>query len=139
MQQHTLVSLIERHGIDVNEHLDRDLTIPVLAGMQRQGDLLVVPVAEVTAKAEVPDHGTPVAVGGAGGHAHTIVADGPVRCDLRRPTSDVPVAAVLFVPEGSVGWLAHPEHAYLGIAPGSYEIRRQREQPIGQPVRLVED
>ncbi len=25
-------------------------------------------------------------------------------------------------------YIAHPEHAYTGIAPGSYTLRRQREQ-----------
>jgi hypothetical protein len=31
------------------------------------------------------------------------------------------------VPDGSIAYLGHPEHGYMGIAAGSYEIRRQRE------------
>jgi hypothetical protein len=44
---------------------------------------------------------------------------------------------VLTVPPGSVAYLAHPEHAYAGIAPGTYELRRQREMAGG--IRQVAD
>jgi hypothetical protein len=45
---------------------------------------------------------------------------------------------VLTVAEGAVAYLAHPEHAYSGIAPGTYLLRRQREvdasRVLPQPV-----
>src|SRR6266480_3808888 len=39
----TLGQLIEKHGFDVLDHLDRDLEIPVHAGLQAQGDLFIIP------------------------------------------------------------------------------------------------
>ncbi len=45
--------------------------------------------------------------------------------------------ATLTVPDGQVAYLAHPEHGYMGVGPGTYEIRRQREQ--ADELRLVQD
>ena len=45
--------------------------------------------------------------------------------------------ATLSVPDGATAWLGHPEHAYLGIGPGTYEVRRQREQ--AEELRVVAD
>lgn len=123
-------------GVDIITHQD-DVEIPVLSGLQRQGDVMVRP-AEVTATTPVPAGGTPVVRGENGGNTHAIyAADGPVFCDtFAASTTDLRVA-VLSVPEGSTAYLGHPEHGYMGIAPGSYEIRRQREQM--DEVRLVAD
>jgi len=38
---------------------------------------------------------------------------------------------------GALAELGHPEHGYNGIAPGSYEIRRQRE--MAEEIRMVQD
>lgn len=134
---HTLATLIERHGIDVDEHLDRELTVPILDGLQRQGDVIVIPNAKATASKPVPKTGTPVVRGEAGGNTHAIVADGEVFCDVRDATAQNLTLALLTVPEGSIAYLAHPEHAYSGIGPGTYEIRRQREQ--ADELRMVQD
>lgn len=123
----TLGALIERHGIDVDDHLDRELTVPVHTGLQRQGDIIVVPTPNAGATRPVPATGTPVVRGEAGGNTHAIVADntgGPVLCDVREATTRNLTLALLTVPDGSIAYLAHPEHAYSGIGPGTYEIRR---------------
>lgn len=136
----TLTQLITHHGIDVLEHLDREASIPVLTGMQRQGDVLVIPaamLAQVEATKPVPATGVPVVRGEAGGNTHALVADGPVFCDTREATVNNLTLATLTVPDGSVAYLAHPEHGYSGIGPGSYVLRRQREQ--GEIARLVAD
>ena len=39
----TLAELITTHHIDVDPHLDRDLSIPILTGAQRQGDVMILP------------------------------------------------------------------------------------------------
>lgn len=116
---------------------DFDLEIPVLGGVQRQGDVLVRPAA-VTANTAVPATGTPVVRGENGGNTHAIYpANGPVFCDvLTGSTRDLRVA-LLSVPEGSTAYLGHPEHGYMGVAPGTYEIRRQREQ--AEEMRMVAD
>ena len=47
------------------------------------------------------------------------------------------IVARLAVPAGAVAYLGHPEHGYLGIGPGTYELRRQREQ--ADELRMVAD
>jgi len=133
-----LADLIDRHGVDVHDYLPRDLDIPVLSGLQRQGDVIVIPDPKAAAQTPVPVAGTPVVRGESGGNTHAVVADGPVSCDVRQITSteDLTVAT-LTVPPGSVAYLTHPEHGYMGIGAGSYTIRRQREQ--ADVLRVVAD
>jgi hypothetical protein len=135
---HALGSLIDRHGIAVDDHLSRDIAIPTLTGMQRQGDVLVVPTPDGNpATTPVPAAGVPVVRGEAGGNTHTVVADGPVYCDTRQADARNLTLAVLTVAEGATAYLAHPEHAYAGIGPGTYTLRRQREQ--ADQLRVVSD
>lgn len=133
----TTTEMIKATGVDVCTTQDLDIDIPVLGGVQRQGDVLVRP-ADVTAKTPVPAAGTPVVRGESGGNTHTIyAADGPVFCDTEAGSSRKLRVAVLSVPEGSTAYLGHPEHGYMGIAPGSYEVRRQRE--MAEEMRMVAD
>lgn len=133
----TTTEMIAATGINVITEQDFDLDIPVLGGVQRQGDVLVRP-ADVTATTPVPGAGTPVVRGENGGNTHAVyAADGSVFCDVLAPTAGDLRVAVLTVPEGSVAYLGHPEHGYQGIAPGSYEIRRQRE--MAEEMRMVAD
>ncbi len=133
----TTTELIEATGIPVCTEQDFDLEIPIIAGLQRQGDVLVLPAA-VTATAPVPKAGTPVVRGENGGNTHAIyAADGPVFCDVMAGSATDLRVAVLAVPEGSTAYLGHPEHGYMGIAPGGYEIRRQRE--MAEEMRMVAD
>ena len=98
---------------------------------------LVVP-AQASAKTVVPATGTPVVRGENGGNTHAIYpADGPVFCDVQAGSvTDLRVAA-LSVPDGSTAYLGHPEHGYMGVGPGDYEIRRQRE--MAEELRMVAD
>lgn len=134
----TTTDLIEATGVQVGTDQDFDVDIPVLSGMQRQGDVLVRPMTGAVAKTKVPPTGTPVVRGESGGNTHAIfAADGAVFCDtVAASTSDLRVAT-LSVPEGSTAYLGHPEHGYMGIAPGDYEIRRQRE--MAEEIRMVAD
>jgi len=139
----TTTEMIAATGVDVITAQDiAEVEIPVLSGIQRQGDVLVRPLTiddkGLRAATPVPATGTPVVRGENGGNTHAIyAADGPVLCDtLAASTTDLRVA-VLSVPEGSTAYLGHPEHGYMGIAPGTYEIRRQRE--MGEQMRMVAD
>jgi hypothetical protein len=128
----TLAEAIEAHGIDVDEHLDRQMTIPVLTGLQAQGDVMVVPRPALDAAvAAVPRNGVPVVRGEFGGHTHTLLAEGEVRFDPA--AEDGLDIGVLTVADGAVAYLAHPEHAYSGIGPGTYMLRRQRELDTSRP------
>jgi hypothetical protein len=106
---------------------------PVLPGMQAQGDVIALPVqcgpdhpAYAHAVRRVPPAGVVLATG-AGGHAHTLLADGlGVRVAPDEYGSDRSLG-VVFVAPGSVAVLAHDEHADLHLAPGAYVVRRQRQ------------
>ena len=132
----TTLELSTATGVQVVTDHD-DIDIPILAEVQRQGDVLLRPLM-VTATTPVPDVGTPVITGENGGNTHAIyAADGPVFCDVQTGSAVDLRVAVLSVPEGSTAYLGHPEHGFLGIAPGDYEIRRQREK--AEELRMVAD
>lgn len=138
----TLSALIDRHGVDVLDHLDRNALVPVVSGLQCQGDVAVVPsamlgrpVAEATTA--VPATGVAVVRGESGGNTHLLLAEGDVRYNEFVQTSSDLALGILTVADGATAYLAHPEHAYAGIGPGTYEIRRQREQ--ADEIRLVMD
>lgn len=136
----TLQEAITRYGVDVDPHHQREATIPITSGLQAQGDVMVVPASMTlpVATAPVPPAGVAVVRGEAGGNTHLLLADGPVFFDPATSRSSAElVLGVLTVPVGSTGYLAHPEHAYSGIAPGVYELRRQREQ--ADEIRMVAD
>jgi len=138
----TLAQAIDMHGIDVDEHLDRDATVPIGAGLQRQGDVIVVPTRMARtvreAKTPVPRTGVAVVRGENGGNTHLLLAaDGQVFYDPGAPRAGELDLGVLAVADGATAYLAHPEHGYAGIAPGSYVLRRQREQ--ADVIRVVAD
>jgi hypothetical protein len=154
----TLAQLITTHQIDVLDHLDRQVNIPTLTGPQRQGDVFIIPLVRdhsqdnpiggtgwhrvpgssqivQPATTPVPAAGVPVVRGENGGNTHAIV--GRCFCDVKAATATNLTLAILTVPDGDVAYLAHPEHGYNGIGPGTYELRRQREQ--ADELRLVQD
>jgi hypothetical protein len=107
--------------------------------LQAQGDLIVVPLAEVAGRSrpadgarwrEVPPDGIEVLRGGTGGNAHTLVAE-PGTCTWTDATVD-PTGLTIGVFEAMTSVrLTHREHGTIDIAAGSYVIRRQREQGTG--------
>lgn len=125
--------------MDVDPHLDRQAAINVTSGLQAQGDVIVVPAAltHPVATTPVPAVGVPVVRSESGGNTHLLLPDGPVMFDQRAVSAMSLVLGVLTVPVGSVAYLAHPEHAYSGVGPGTYELRRQRE--MADELRLVAD
>ena len=132
-----LADLIETYGVTVDEHLDHQVSIPVLTGMQRQGDVLVIPDgSRAPATTPVPAAGVPVVRGENSGNTHAIVGAN-VFCDVRTATVDHLTLATLTIPDGETAYLAHPEHGYSGMGPGTYELRRQRE--AADEIRMVQD
>ncbi|GLZ14952.1 hypothetical protein Acsp04_51870 [Actinomadura sp. NBRC 104425] len=131
----TLADLTRRTGMDVLGHLEREAAIPVVDGLQAQGDLIVVPLAmlpQVTIRAAaawrwVPEAGVEVVRGVAGGNPHTLVAD-PRTCQWTTQLTDRDGLAVGALRAAAPVYLVHPEHGGTGIAPGTYVIRRQRER-----------
>jgi len=133
----TLADVLDLTEADVLDHLDRQVTVPALAGLQPQGDVIVIPVsATVWDASPVPARGVPVVRGENGGNTHLLIGDGPVAW-APSPRAGAQTLGEVTVPDGSVGYLLHPEHGAAGIAPGTYVIRRQREQ--ADEIRLVAD
>lgn len=137
----TITEMTRTTGVTVETGHDLDFEIPVLTGIQRQGDVIIVPVKATrgdTAQMPVSASGCAVVRGESGGNTHAIYADGPgVLCDTFPASVGSLKVAVLTVPDGSVAYLGHPEHGFSGIGPGTYEVRRQRE--MADELRLVAD
>jgi hypothetical protein len=103
----------------------------------RQGDVLLVPCAEIPTGAfeEAAENGRVVlARGEQTGHAHTMAADRV--CYFRE---DGTGSGFIRVSGTAPVDLTHEEHASLAIPPGSYRVVQQREsQPRAAP-RVVAD
>lgn len=144
MNMFTLDELTTRHGVTVDDHHDLTGLVPVTAGLSRQGDVIVIPAAMArqtvveASTTPLPAAGYPVVKGESGGNTHLLLADGPVFFSPAAFTDATSLdLGVLTVPEGSTAFLAHPEHAFQGMAPGTYVVRRQREQ--ADELRMVAD
>lgn len=133
----TLADAETTFGVQVDEHHDRQADIPVLTGLQFQGDVAVIPGSRDTVLAAdcadtlVPRDGIAVVRGENGGNTHLLLAAGTCywqpSATAGTDPSDLDLGT-LTVHEGSVAYLAHPEHAFAGIGAGTYTLRRQREQ-----------
>lgn len=102
----------------------------------RQGDVLIVPVRSIPAKAtpRPREQGRVIlAHGEATGHAHAI-----------EDTPDTPRAELLdadaltYLRVDVVSQLVHQEHATIELAPGAYRVVRQREY-TPEAIRTVID
>lgn len=141
----TLADAETAFGVAVDEHHDRHADIPVLTGLQFQGDVAVIPVADqkvlpIETNGTVPRDGVAVVRGENGGNTHLLLASGPCYWAPSATSGTDPDdldLGTLTVPDGSTAFLAHPEHAYAGIGAGTYALRRQREQ--ADVARFVED
>ena len=124
----TTLADAENHlGVSHLDHLDRDADIPVVTTSACQGDVSVLRVTTAPAATPVPADGVAVVRGENGGHAHALFGDGPAFWDPARPRPESLALGTLTVPDGSHALLSHPEHGGLLIAPGTYQVGRQRE------------
>ncbi|GAB2801688.1 hypothetical protein GCM10027176_02370 [Actinoallomurus bryophytorum] len=142
----TLGSLSEQTGLAVLDHLERSVSIPVVDGLQAQGDLIVIPYSVIASSVRlwptavwtsVPSEGVELLRGAAGGNPHTLVAE-PGTCRWTTTMTDADGLAIGAFDASAVVYLLHPEHGATGCAPGTYVVRRQRERE-GQRARLVAD
>ncbi|TDQ54261.1 hypothetical protein [Actinorugispora endophytica] len=130
----TLAQLTERSGLDVLDHLEREAAVPVIDGLQAQGDLIVVPRRFVVDDVDLPDgewwsevppEGVEVLRSASGGNPHTLVAD-PGTCRWTTVVRDRSFLALGAITT-TAAYLVHAGHGATGIAPGGYVARRQRE------------
>lgn len=118
---------ISKFGTSVLEHLDREVQVPVVTTAACQGDVSILKVTTAPASTPVGKAGVAVVRGEAGGNTHSLHGDGSIFWDVSDDREASLVLGVLTVPAGSEAVLAHPEHGFLSIAPGTYRIGRQRE------------
>lgn len=112
----------------------------------RQGDVIIIPDRMLSIVAEpttaVPQEGVDLVRGEFGGNVHLLIVDGDAWFD-RAPVSlvlddtNIMSVGVLTVAPEAMAYLIHPEHAAVGLAPGRYTVRRQREW--NEVVHLVHD
>ncbi|WP_260479029.1 hypothetical protein [Kibdelosporangium aridum] len=128
-----LAELLSRTGLDVLSHLSREVTVPVIDGLQAQGDLIVIPASFVPQirlswfnEREVPPGGVELVRGVAGNNPHTLVAD-PGTCRWTRGVHDSQGLGIAAFVNTAPVYLIHPEHGGTGVAPGTWVVRRQRE------------
>jgi hypothetical protein len=95
-------------------------------GLLRQGDVLLVPVEAVPFVGRGAVEEGPrlvLARGEATGHAHVVLG----RAKLLRPRRPRATRARTFLLVEEPATLVHEEHDPVPVAPGAYEVRRQRE------------
>lgn len=137
----TLAEVTGRYDFAVLEHLEAEAEVPVLEGLQAQGDLIAVPLEQAGRPVRydglvpVPAEGVAVIEAVGGGHEHRLFASVPGTAMLGLAPSGVQDIGVVECTEPV--YLLHPEHGATGLAPGRYMLRRQREQADEE--RLVAD
>lgn len=125
---HTNSTVLTAHGVDYSNIEFPDLEIPVISGNQRQGDVLVLKVTTAHTGEPLGKGVTVVRAETNSANTHTLHGDGLWEPNARANREDELVQGYLTVPEGGEAFLIHTEeHSALGIGPGTYEIRRQRE------------
>lgn len=122
----TLGDLERMTGVRALDHLDRDGLLPVATDLVAQGDVLlrrVEPEVPAAVGREIPAGGYAV-VRGEGGNTHALYGSGFVKESVF--TGDLMVGILTVLPDEKA-YLLHPEHGGYEIAPGTWEMRRQRE------------
>jgi hypothetical protein len=110
------------------------------AFIARQGDVLLIRVASIPAKAtpQKRDGGRVIlAYGEVTGHAHQIADPDKVGAELLTAPLTVSESAT-FLRLAKKAQLVHEEHGTITLAPGTYEVRRQREYSYGENQRVLD-
>lgn len=129
---HTNATVLEALGVNTAEIEHLDLEMPIVSGNQRQGDVFLLKITSDKTEGAMPISKAGVVVvraetNSANTHSlHTLIGE----C-LWLPNARADQELTqgwLTVSEGAEATLVHTqEHSVLGIGPGTYEIRRQRE------------
>lgn len=132
--------------VTFDEHLARDVEIPILDQLQAQGDVLCIPLTGDLVKLAAPldtaiwqpVRELAVVRGENGGNTHLVVAafgEAAWTTDVRSHSAAGLDLGILDVVRPV--HLLHPEHGGMGLAAGLWLFRRQREQLA--EIRRVQD
>jgi hypothetical protein len=126
------------HGVEIPAHLVADAEVPILAGLQLQGDVAIVPQRPGRGVFElVPPEGVAVVRGEAGGNTHLLVGETIGWRAASEPAGSL-LLGVVRVPAGTAAYMLHPQHGAMGLAGGhDYRVGRQRE--LADEIRRVAD
>lgn len=111
--------------------------------MFAQGDILLIPISDGATDGLVPvrrdDHGRVIlALGEVTGHAHAIHGRAVLYADTGSNGGGNGLSIQLLRVEEPVE-VVHEEHAPVALAPGLYEVRRQREwSDADEPIQVVD-
>lgn len=131
----TLTEVEHRYGVSHLDHLDKEVALPTVDRLAFQGDVAIVRNDKIASTDPIPEAGYPVVKGENGGNTHAVFGKGFFTPGVVSATNLV--LGTLTVPADEEVLLSHPEHGGMIIAPGSYEVRRQREQ--ADELRMVAD
>jgi hypothetical protein len=122
-----VLEAINLFDVEILDHLDREIEVPTVTRQACQGDVSILRVTTDPATKAVPATGVAVVRGENGGNTHSLHGNGPIFFDQPKRGDGELVLGTLTVPAESEAVMAHPEHGFLAIAPGTYRIGRQRE------------
>lgn len=138
---HTYSSALALADVTIPAHLEADAEVPVLTGLQAQGDLLVIPAGKLP-KGVTPEPvtaaGVQVVAGEATGNTHWLHQgfDSP-GVAWARVDRGLTIGYVV-VPDGQSAMLVHTdEHGANGVGPGVYAIHGKQE--MADQIRRVQD
>lgn len=143
MRFHTYRSSLALAGVTVPDHLTADAEVPVLVGVQAQGDLLVFPAAAAILPTNldwkpVTPTGVQVVHGEATGNTHWLHAGFDSPGVLWARVDEGVRIGYVTVPDEQTAFLVHTdEHGSNGVGPGVYAINGKREQ--ADEIRRVAD
>jgi hypothetical protein len=131
-----LAELLDLSGLDVLDHLSREVAVPVVDGLQAQGDLIVVPLGmlgETELRRDrhwrpVTRTGIELVRGEDGNNPHTLVADDGTCWWSNYTFWDRTGLGIAVFENIAPAYLVHPEHGGAGVARGRWLVRRQRER-----------
>lgn len=140
-----LSEVLAEHDITVPDDTIAELTVPVLTGPQRQGDVGIFPRSPLAATqldrmGVIPSSGVQVVRGEATGNTHLLHPVGRCRWQPAEPNGDPAqvLLGTLVVDDDAVCYLIHTdEHGANGIGPGSYTLHGKRE--LAEEIRRVQD
>lgn len=133
--------------VTFDEHLEHDIDIPIIWGLQAQGDVILIPLAHEdfanlarpsTNATWEPVRELAVVRGENGGNTHLVCA----AFGEARWTTDIDSRSAAGLDLGILDvinpvHLLHPEHGGMGLGAGLWLFRRQREQLA--EIRRVQD
>ena len=132
-----LATMETLYGVSHLDHLDKQAAVPIVDRLAFQGDVAIIRRDSLAAATTpIPKAGFPVIAGENGGNTHAVYGVGFYDPAVRSSPEDL-LLGILTVPAGEQVLLSHPEHGGFLIEPGTYEMRRQREQ--ADVIRMVAD